>query len=70
MTSKISNDKTLQSNPNGPIVVWFGRQAPTCKEGNWIRAMHGKGWLTLFRLYGPLQSWLDQDWTPDGIIRV
>jgi len=29
--------------------------------------MPGKGWFTILRLYGPLESWFDQTWRPGEI---
>lgn len=67
VASKNSYDKSIQANPDGSIDIWFGPQAPAGKESNWIRTVPGKGWFTLFRLYGPLQPWFDRSWTPDDI---
>jgi hypothetical protein len=30
-------------------------------------ASPGKGWNTLLRLYGPLESWFDKTWRPGEI---
>jgi len=67
VASKNSYDKAIQSNPDGSIDIWFSPQPPAGKESNWIRTVPGKGWFTLFRLYGPLQPWFDRSWTPDDI---
>ncbi|WP_394934655.1 hypothetical protein [uncultured Ilumatobacter sp.] len=37
---------------------------------NWTQSVSGKSWLTLLRLYGPLEGWFDQTWRPGGIERV
>ena len=29
-----------------------------------------KGWFTILRLYGPLESWFDQTWKPGEIEQV
>ncbi len=67
VASKNSYDKSIQANADGSIDIWFGPNAPAGKESNWIRTVPGKGWFTLFRLYGPLQAWFDRSWTPDDI---
>jgi hypothetical protein len=39
----------------------------TCKlglENNWIQTVPGKGWNTILRLYGPLESFYDKTWKP------
>ena len=37
------------------------------KESNWVQTVPGKGWNTICRLYGPLESWFDQTWRPGEI---
>jgi hypothetical protein len=69
VASKNSYDKAIQKNADGSIDIYFGPDAPAGKESNWIRTVPGKGWFTLFRLYGPLQPWFDRSWTPDDIVR-
>jgi hypothetical protein len=41
------------------VDVYFGPQAPTGKESNWVQTWPGKGWNVILRLYGPLQPWFD-----------
>jgi hypothetical protein len=36
-------------------------------ENNWVQTVPGKGWSTLFRLYGPLKPWFDKTWRPGEI---
>jgi hypothetical protein len=36
------------------------RNAPKGKEANWTETVPGKGWFTLFRVYGPLEPWFDR----------
>lgn len=44
-------DKPVQ-NADGTIDIYFGPKSPG--EGkNWLATIPGKGWFTLFRLYGP-----------------
>jgi len=37
------------------IDIWFGPQAPSGHENNWVQTVPGKGWNILLRLYGPLE---------------
>ena len=46
---------SLKKNADGSVTVWFGPKAPAGQEGNWVQTIPGKGWNTLFRLYGPLR---------------
>jgi len=57
-----SNTKDMVINPDSSVDIWFGPTAPMGYEANWLQTIPGKGWLTMFRLYGPLQSWFDKTW--------
>ncbi|NTW26183.1 MAG: DUF1254 domain-containing protein, partial [Lentimicrobium sp.] len=57
-----SQNKNLITNQDGSVDVYFGPIAPAGKENNWIQTVPGKGWNTLFRLYGPLEPWFDKTW--------
>jgi hypothetical protein len=59
-----SNSPTIKPNDDGSYTVWFGPEAPEGHEGNWIQTMPGKSYLTLLRLYGPLEPWFDKTWKP------
>ena len=54
-------------NEDGSYDIYFGPEAPKGKESNWVQTVPGKGWNTIFRLYGPLESWFDQTWRPGEI---
>jgi hypothetical protein len=56
--------KGPKQNADGSIDVYFAPQAPKGMEGNWIQTVPGKGWNTIFRLYGPLQPFYDKTWMP------
>jgi hypothetical protein len=62
-----SQDKELFVNPDGSVDVYFGPEAPEGEENNWIQTIPGKGWFTLFRIYGPLEPWFDKTWKPGEI---
>lgn len=59
-----SNQKSIKTNSDGSVTVWFGPKAPAGQEGNWVQTWPGKGWNALLRLYGPLEPWFDKTWKP------
>lgn len=62
-----SNDSSVVQNEDGSYDVYFAPVAPEGKESNWVQTIPGKGWNTIFRLYGPLEDWFDQTWRPGEI---
>ena len=54
-------------NTDGSVDLYFGPQAPSGKEGNWIQTVPGKGWFAILRMYGPLEGWIEQTWRPSEI---
>lgn len=62
-----SQNNELIINPDQSVDVYFGPKAPAGKENNWIQTIPGKGWFTMFRLYGPLEPWFDKTWRPGEI---
>jgi hypothetical protein len=54
----------VKANDDGSYDVYFGPTAPEGMESNWVQTVPGKGWNTIFRLYGPLESFYDQTWKP------
>lgn len=62
-----SQNKGLNVNADGSVDVYFGPEAPSGKESNWVQTIPGKGWNTLLRLYGPLEPWFDKTWQPGEI---
>ena len=65
-----SNKKGLQQNKDGSFDIYIGPEAPVGKESNWIQSASGKGWNTILRLYGPLESWFDKTWKPGDFVLV
>lgn len=48
---------------DGSTTIWFGPAKPAgVPDGNWIQTAPGKGWFTLLRLYGPLESFFTKEW--------
>jgi hypothetical protein len=62
-----SQTKGLKVNPDGSVDVYFGPKAPAGEENNWVQTLPGKGWNTILRLYGPLESWFNKTWRPGEI---
>ena len=61
--SKNSFDKKIRQEADGSTDIYFGPSAPKGFEQNWIKTAPGKGWFTMFRVYGPTQDWIDKRWT-------
>ena len=70
--SKNNRRDKLVANADGSIDLYYGPPgtAPKGKEVNWTETKPGKGWFTLFRAYGPLESWFDKTWKPGEITLV
>ena len=61
-------DKPVQ-NADGSFDISFGPQSPGAGK-NWLATLPGKGWFTLFRLYGPKQAFFNQTWKPDDVVTL
>jgi len=66
----LNSERGVKINKDGTTDIYFGPKAPKGKESNWIQTIPGKGWNTIIRLYGPLESWFDQTWKPGEIEMV
>jgi hypothetical protein len=62
-----SQSKGLRANADGSIDVYFGPEAPSGKESNWVQTVPGRGWNVVLRLYGALEPWFGQSWRPGEI---
>jgi hypothetical protein len=61
----IDNKKEgLKMNKDGSYDIYFAPKAPKGQEKNWIQTVPGKGWNSIFRLYGPTEAFYDQTWMP------
>jgi hypothetical protein len=49
-------------NTNGSADIYFGAKMLECQEKNWNQTALGKGWFSIFRVYGPLQPLYDKSW--------
>jgi hypothetical protein len=59
-----STNPSVKPNKDKSYTIWFGPKAPEGHEGNWIQTIPGKSYLTILRLYGPLEPWFDKTWKP------
>ena len=66
----LNSERGVEINKDGTTDIYFGPKAPKGKESNWVQTVPGKGWNTILRLYGPLESWFDQSWKPGEIEMV
>ena len=61
-----SADTDVVINADGSADIYFGPVKPEGKV-NWLQTVPGKGWHSLFRLYGPLEPWFDKTWRPGEV---
>ena len=62
-----SQSQGFQKNADGSYDVYFAPKAPEGKESNWLQTIPGKSWLTILRMYGPLEPWINKTWRPGEI---
>jgi hypothetical protein len=62
-----SQTEGIKKNADGSCDIYFGPKPPKGFENNWLETIPGKGWFTVFRMYGPLQPWIDKNWRPSEI---
>lgn len=65
-----SKAKGLQQNADGSVDVYFGPQAPSGKESNWVQTVPGKFWFPYFRLYAPTEVYFNKSWPLPDIEKV
>ena len=66
----IASNQKLILNKDGSADIYYGPEAPTDKNANWIKTVPGNGWINTIRLYSPTQAFFDQTWKPDDIEKV
>jgi hypothetical protein len=64
-----SNIDGVEKNPDGSTDVYFGPEAPTGKECNWVPT-NGRDFEVLFRLYGVEKVFFDKTWKLPDIEEV
>lgn len=65
-----NNKEGLVQNTDGSWDIFIGPKAPEGMENNWVQTIPGKGWNTIFRLYGPLEPWFNNEWYPSDALLV
>lgn len=61
-----SSKDDLIRNSDGSVDIVMGPKPPAGLEKNWIPTQPGRSWYVYFRLFGPLEPYLDQSWNlPD-----
>ena len=59
-----NNKKGLKQNDDGSFDIYFAPKPPEGQANNWIQTDPSKGWNTILRLYGPLETFYDKTWKP------
>jgi hypothetical protein len=62
--SKNSKKSPLVYNEDGSVDLYDSPTPSVGKESNWTQTVPGKGWLVLFRAYGPLEPGIDKTCQP------
>ena len=57
-------------NAEGSVDLYFAPVAPRGFEKNWIPTVQGRAWFTWFRLYAPLEAYLDKTWKLPDIEKI
>lgn len=62
-----SQSDGFMQNEDGSYEIFFSPESPEGKSGNWLQTIPGKSWFIAFRVYGPLQPWIDKNWRPGEV---
>jgi hypothetical protein len=62
------NIESMKKNADGSVDIYFGAEAPSGLESNWIPT--GEDFFLLFRLYGPRKGWIESGWKLPDVERV
>lgn len=57
-----SSRNDLVKKADGSIDLYFAPAPPRGFEKNWIPTVAGRAWFTYFRLFGPLEPYLERKW--------
>jgi hypothetical protein len=68
--TEVNSYQDLQTNADGSVDVFFGPNAPTGKDSNWIYTAPGARWFSFFRLYGPEAPIHDKSWALNDIEEI
>ncbi len=70
IADRSSRQPGLMKNEDGSVDIYFGPTAPQGRENNWIPTVQGRAWFTWFRLYAPLEPYLNKTWPLPDIEKV
>jgi len=62
-----SQTEGLKMNEDGSYDIYLAPEAPAGFENNWLQTIPGKSWFVGFRMYGPLEAWINKTWRPSEI---
>jgi len=62
-----SLNKNLKKNADGSYDIYYGPKPPKGMEDNWLQTIPGKSFWIGFRMYGPLEPWINKTWRPGEI---
>ena len=62
-----SQTKGIKQNADGSVDLYFAPEAPEGYENNWIQTIPGKSLFVIFRMYGPLEEWINKEWRPSEV---
>jgi hypothetical protein len=65
-----SYGQSKRRNADGSVDLYFGPQAASGQDANWIPTAPGKPWFALFRFYGPDKALFDKSWKLADITQV
>ena len=69
--SALSCTQDLKRNADCSVELYFGLELPeSVSDKNWIKTKPCEGWFSYFRLYGPLEAYLDRSWVLPNIEKV
>jgi hypothetical protein len=60
--SRASNSTEVQKNADGSVDIYFGPDAPTGKESNWVPTDPARKFELMARFYGPKKEFFDKVW--------
>jgi hypothetical protein len=60
--SRASVVAELQKNDDGSVDIYFGPEAPTGKESNWVPTDPKRNFELMFRLYAPTKALFEKAW--------
>ena len=70
IADRSSRQPDLVKNADGSVDLYFGPAAPKGFEKNWIPTVPGQAWFTWFRLYAPLEPYIERTWLLPDIEKV